>query len=66
MQQLVILSNLENINAMLIEQKFSQSERLQLLNQTAKSQMQILMGNKNIDKLEIIHKQPKLPIDKNK
>ncbi len=66
MQQLLVLSNMENINAMLIEQNFSQPERLQILNQMAKSQMNTLMANKNIEKLEILHNQPKLPIDKNK
>lgn len=66
MQQLLVLSNMENINAMLIEQNISQPERLQILNQMAKSQMNTLMENKNIEKLEILHNQPKLPTDENK
>lgn len=65
MQQLLVLSNLENSNAMLIEQNISQRERLQILNNIAKSQMNALTGNKNIERLEILHNQPKLPTDKN-
>ncbi len=65
MQQLLILSNLENSNAMLIEQNVSQAERLQILNNMAKFQMNALTGNKNIERLEILHNQPKLPTDKN-
>ena len=65
MQQLLILSNLENSNAMLIEQNVSQAERLQVLNNMAKFQMNALTGNKNIERLEILHNQPKLPTDKN-
>jgi len=66
MQQLLVLSNLENSNALLIEQNISQPKRLQLLNQMAKSQMNTLTGNKNIEGLENLHNQPKLPTDKSK
>ncbi len=50
--QLVVLANLEGINAELIKQKISQSERLVFLNQTAISQMKSLVGNATIKKLE--------------
>ena len=49
---LIILNNLESINAHLIKTGLSQSERLVQLNETAKSQMQILLGNKNLGLLE--------------
>ena len=47
-EQLVVLSNLESINAMLIEQGFSQGERLQQLNETGRSQMTSLINMKTI------------------
>ena len=40
--QLVILSNLENINAELIKQQLAQKERLIRLNEIAKEQFKIL------------------------
>lgn len=43
-EQLVVLSNLESINAMLIHQGQSQSERLQQLNQMAITQMKSLLS----------------------
>ncbi len=49
--QLVILANLEGINAELIKQKMSQSDRLSMLNQIAISQMKSLVGNSSIKKL---------------
>ena len=45
MEQLICLSNMENINAYLIEQKKSQSERIVELNRIAIKQMQVLMNN---------------------
>jgi hypothetical protein len=50
-QQLVILSNLESINAMLIHQKSPQKERLIRLNEMAISQMKSLVSNRNVKKL---------------
>lgn len=49
---LIILSNLENINAQLIEDGISQKERLIKLNETAKKQIEILHNNKSIKELE--------------
>lgn len=51
---LVILSNLENINAELIEMKIPQSERLIRLNKIAQKQMQLLKENKSFNDLEYI------------
>ncbi len=51
---LVILSNLENINAELIEMGISQSERLVRLNDMAKKQMELLRKNNSFKNLEYI------------
>ena len=51
---LVILSNLENINAELIEMGIPQSERVVRLNETAKKQMELLKKNKSFKNLEYI------------
>ena len=50
-EQLVILSNIESINAMLINQQLPQPERLQKLNAIAISQMQSLLNNSSIKNL---------------
>lgn len=50
--QLVVLANLEGINAELIRQGQSQHERLLLLNQIAISQMKSLLQNKSAKKIE--------------
>ena len=52
LEQLVILSNLESINALLIEQNLGQKERLLKLNQTAISQMKSLIENSTIRRLK--------------
>ena len=54
---LVILNNLENTNAELIEAKVPQNERLVRLNNAAKRQMKVLKDNKNIKDLELLQKQ---------
>lgn len=51
---LVILSNLENINAELIEMGIPQSERLIKLNDMAKKQMELLRKSKSLRNLEYI------------
>ena len=51
-EQLVILSNMESINAILIGQELSQSIRLRQLNAIAITQMTSLMNNSNIRKLK--------------
>lgn len=50
-QQLVVLSNLESINAMLISQDVSQQARLIQLNNIAITQMKSLVDNQHIKKL---------------
>jgi len=52
LEQLVVLSNLESINAVMIQQGLSQGERLKQLNQIAIMQMKSLLGHKTIRKLE--------------
>jgi hypothetical protein len=42
LQQLLVLSNMESYNALLIEQKLPQSERLQMLRQMVVRQLQVL------------------------
>lgn len=49
---LVILNNLENINAELIEMNLSQKERLIKLNNIARKQMELLKNNKSFNNLE--------------
>ena len=51
---LVILNNLENINAELIKMEIPQKERLIRLNNIAKRQIFLLQNNKNLDKLQYI------------
>ena len=45
--ELICLSNMENINAVLINEGVPQGERLMKLNQIAIQQMQVLEGNSN-------------------
>ena len=54
---LVILSNLENTNAELINSGMSQSERLIKLNESARRQMRVLKNNKGIKELENLQKE---------
>lgn len=51
-EQLVVLSNLESINAMLIKQGLSQAERLLKLNEMAISQMTSLLNHRTLKKLK--------------
>ncbi|MBS1503664.1 MAG: KilA-N domain-containing protein [Bacteroidetes bacterium] len=51
-EQLVVLSNLESINAVLIHQGKSQRERLQQLNTVAITQMKSLVNSKIVKKLK--------------
>jgi len=50
-EQLVVLSNLESINAILINEGLTQEKRIQKLNNIAITQMKSLLGNKEIKKL---------------
>ena len=51
---LIILNNLENINAELIEMKLSQKERLIKLNKVAKTQMELIKNNLSFERLNKI------------
>jgi len=51
LEQLVVLSNMESINAVLIRQGLDQTERLVQLNQIAITQMSSLLKNNTIKKL---------------
>lgn len=52
--QLVILSNLENINSEMISQGIEQKVRLERLNNLAKKQYSILQDSKGIRKIEML------------
>lgn len=62
-EQLLVLSNLENINALLIEQGMPQQERLKKLHATALYQMETITGSKSARTLNEMHSQLKLPTD---
>lgn len=55
-EQLLVLANMESINAEFIRMGVSQIERLRKLNQTAIVQMKSLIGNTTIRKLEALTK----------
>jgi hypothetical protein len=52
LEQLVVLSNLESINAILIQQDLEQPERLKQLNQIAITQMKSLLQHSSLIKLK--------------
>lgn len=52
--QLVILTNLENLNAEMINQGLEQSKRLIRLNEIAKKQLNILGDNAGVKKIETL------------
>ena len=52
LEQLVVLSNLESINAMLLHQQAPQAERLIRLNAIAITQMKSLLQNTQLKKLK--------------
>ncbi len=52
LEQLVVLTNLESLNAVLIRQGLQQSERLARLNQIAITQMRSLLGSAAMKKLK--------------
>lgn len=52
--QLVILSNLENLNSQMIEEGIEQKIRLEKLNKIAKKQYEVLKDTKGIKKIEKI------------
>ena len=60
-QELLVLSNLESMNAYFIEQQISQPERMNRLHEIAETQLRNLTGNASTAKLENLHNQPQLP-----
>ncbi len=54
---LVILNNLQNTNAELIEEKVPQTERLVKLNNSARRQMNALQNNKSLKDLELLQEE---------
>jgi KilA-N domain len=52
LEQLVVLSNMESINALMIQQGISQEERLTQLNKVAITQMKSLLENKSTKKIK--------------
>ena len=54
---LVILNNLQNINAEMISHNIPQRERLVNLNESARRQMRVLKDNRGIKDLELLQQQ---------
>lgn len=59
LQQLIVMANLESMNAELIRQGITQEERLVTLNKIAIIQLESLLGNSSVKKLENLQ-QPNL------
>lgn len=61
-EQLLVLTNLENMNAYLIEHEISQEERLRELHHIAVTQMEkLISNNSSVDKLSALEAQAALP-----
>lgn len=63
-EQLLVMTNLENANAMFIQQGMAQRERLSTLRKLAVTQLNQLSGLRSVDKLGELHNQLGLPIEK--
>ncbi len=59
--QLLVLTNLQNANAIFIKQNISQADRLKKLNQMAIEQLTTLSNTKSATELNNLHNQLKLP-----
>jgi KilA-N domain len=59
-EQLLVLANLENLNAHLIKEGMKQSERLEKLNEVAIYQMELLAGTSSLKNLKSGEQSPKL------
>lgn len=62
-EQLLVMTNLENINALLIKRKVPQQERLKELRNIVIQQLRALAGSKGARQLNDIHNRLKLPVD---
>lgn len=60
-EQLIVLTNLENANALLIQQGKSQPERMRTLRAMAVYQLETFTGSKSAQALQELHDHPKLP-----
>ena len=60
-EQLLVMTNLETANAMLLEQSVPQRERLEQLRKMAVSQLKTLADSAGARKLNDMHNQLKLP-----
>lgn len=63
-EQLLVLTNMENANALFIKQGKSQRERLVLLNAIARQQISTLTGTKSVDELNKLNNQKPLKLGK--
>lgn len=63
-EQLLVLTNMENANALFIKQGKSQRERLVLLNTIARQQISTLTGTKSVDELNKLNNQKPLKLGK--
>ena len=59
-EQLLVLTNLENMNAFYIKQQIPQNERLQLLRKMAIEQLETLSNTKSTETLNALHNNPRL------
>ena len=53
LEQLLVLANIESLNAEFIRQNIPQSKRLEMLNETAINQLKSLLANNSIKRLKI-------------
>ncbi|MDR2570368.1 MAG: KilA-N domain-containing protein [Oscillospiraceae bacterium] len=58
-EQLLVLANIENINALYINNGMPQSDRIEELNNLARSQMAALLSNSNVKKLKALESDTK-------
>lgn len=62
-EQLLVLTNLENLNAYLVNQGVPQPERMKKLRATVVYQLKTLSGSKGAKELNYMHNQLNFPID---
>lgn len=55
-EQLIVMANLENMNANFIEKGLEQRKRLIELNKIARTQLKSLLDNKSVKKLEDLNR----------
>lgn len=62
-EQLLVLTNLENLNAYLVKQGIHQAERMRKLRDTVVYQLKTLSASRGARELNYMHNQLKLPVD---